>query len=477
MRACIRTLERYSCQAKPRDKIIHGSKILTKRQRTFLALPSDMIQNHTAPRTALRILSLLAVLASLFLTASGMASGQAAHPDNSSSQIDKPYVLLISIDGYRYDYSEKFGAANLIEFARQGVRAKALIPEYPTLTFPNHYSIATGLYPEHHGIVENSFWDPALQAGFKFTNPADAGDGRWWGGTPLWVLAEQQGMRTAAYFWVGTEASIQATRPTYYYLYSSKVAMETQIQQVMEWLNLPKAQRPHLMLLYLSKVDHEAHLHGPEATETRDAVKAVDAALGQLFEQVRATGLGVNVVVVSDHGMAQVSREVRFTDEEFDGAKFVAGTTQIDVYSKDPNVIDKLYARFQHKDEQIIVYRKQDIPAALHYSDNNRIGDLVLMATSPLRFRYDAPGARPSGKVEGMHGYDVARVPEMKGIFYARGPAIKAGLVIEEFQNINVYPFVARILGLNAPKVDGDLAVLAPILKVSHRPRMRPNKN
>lgn len=405
----------------------------------------------------------------------GIACAQAAHPDNSPAQVDKPYVLLISIDGYRNDYSEKYGAANLTELGKQGVRAKALVPEFPTLTFPNHYSIATGLYPEHHGIVENSFWDPDLKASFRFTNPVDAGDGRWWGGTPLWVLAEQQGMRTAAYFWVGTEASIRNTRPSYWYVYNSKTTMDNQIQQVTEWLNLPRAQRPHLILLYLSKVDHEGHLHGPEAPETRDAVKEVDAVLGRLFEQVKATGLLVNIVVVSDHGMAQVTREIRFTDDEFEGAKFSAGTTMVDVYSKDPALIDKLYARFQHKDPQIAVYRKSDIPAALHYGDNNRIGDLVLIATSPVRLRYDAPGGRPSGKVEGMHGYEVARVPEMKGIFYANGPAIKEGVILEEFQNIHVYPFVARILGLDAPKVDGDPSVLAPILKGSHRRRMRPN--
>ncbi len=382
---------------------------------------------------------------------------------------------MISIDGYRNDYTEKYGAKNLAELGKQGVRAKALLPEFPTLTFPNHYSIATGLYPEHHGIVENSFWDPDFEASFRFTNPVDAGDGRWWGGTPLWVLAEQQGMRTAAYFWVGTEASIQNTRPSHWYVYDSKTTMETQTNQVMEWLKLPKAQRPHLILLYLSKVDHEGHLHGPDAPETRDAVKEVDTALGRLFEQVRATGLSVNIVVVSDHGMAQVTREIRFTEEEFEGAKFSAGTTQIDVYSKDPAVIDKLYAQFQKKDPQIAVYRKRDIPAALHYGDNNRIGDLVLLALSPERLRYDAPGGRPSGKVEGMHGYDVARVPEMKGIFYAWGPAIKQGVVLGEFQNIDVYPFVARILGLTAPKVDGDPAVLAPILKGRHRRRMQPN--
>ena len=399
--------------------------------------------------------------------------GDTPHPENSPAQADKQYVLLISIDGYRYDYSEKYGAANLTALGNQGVHAKALLPEFPTLTFPNHYSIATGLYPEHHGIVENSFWDPAFQATFKFTNPADAGDGRWWGGTPLWVLAEQQGMRTAAYFWVGTEASIQGVRPSYYYVYNPKTTMETQVDQVVEWLNLPKAQRPHLILLYLPKVDHEGHLHGPEAPETRDAVKEVDAALGHLFQQVRATGLPVNIVVVSDHGMAQVTREVRFTTEEFEGAKFSAGTTQIDVHSKDPALIDRLYEHFLHKDSDLAVYRKADLPAALHYRDNARIGDLVLYAKTPVRLRYDAPGARPSGKVEGMHGYDVARVPEMKGIFYAQGPAIRGGQVIEEFQNIHIYPFIAQILGLQAGKIDGDASVLAPILKSSRKGRMR----
>jgi alkaline phosphatase D len=422
-----------------------------------------------AAGTALRILSLLPLLAGF----PAAASAQAARPENSPAQADKQYVLLISIDGYRYDYSEKYGAANLTALGNQGVHAKALLPEFPTLTFPNHYSIATGLYPEHHGIVENTFWDPAFQATFKFTNPADAGDGRWWGGTPLWVLAEQQGMRTAAYFWVGTEASIQGVRPSYWYVYNSKTTMDTQVDQVAEWLNLPKAQRPHLILLYLSKVDHEGHLHGPEAPETRDAVKEVDAALGSLFQQVRATGLPVNIVVVSDHGMAQVTREIRFTTEEFEGAKFSAGTTQIDVHSKDPALIDKLYERFLHKDPELAVYRKADLPAALHYRDNDRIGDLVLYAQTPVRLRYDAPGARPSGKVEGMHGYEVARVPEMKGIFYAQGPAIRGGQVIEGFQNIHIYPFIARILGLEAGKIDGDASVLAPILKSSRKGRMR----
>ncbi len=216
-----------------RDRITYGSGLLiTKQPHTLsgrtLSWPAGAI---------LRILSLLSLLAGL----SHAAFVEADRPANSPAQIDKPYVLLISLDGYRYDYNEKHGAPNLTALGAAGVRAKALIPEFPTLTFPNHYSIATGLYPEHHGIVENSFWDPDFQASFRFTNPVDAGDGRWWGGTPLWVLAEQQGMRTAAYFWVGSEASIQGIRPSYYFIYDSKTTLDTQIDQVGAWLALPRS--------------------------------------------------------------------------------------------------------------------------------------------------------------------------------------------------------------------------------------------
>ena len=183
-----------------------------------------MSQPISSSRPAAKAAGIFLCLWSLLLLLAGVpisAFGDTPHPENSPAQVDKQYVLLISIDGYRYDYSEKYGAENLTALGIAGVRAKALLPEFPTLTFPNHYSIATGLYPEHHGIVENAFWDPSFQASFRFTNPVDAGDGRWWGGTPLWVLAEQQGMRTAAYLWVGTEASIQGVRPAYWYVYNS----------------------------------------------------------------------------------------------------------------------------------------------------------------------------------------------------------------------------------------------------------------
>ena len=165
---------------------------------------------------------------------------------------DKPYVLLISLDGFRYDYAERDHATNLLALGQSGVAAKALIPSFPTTTFPNHYTIVTGLYPAHHGIVDNSFWDPERQR-VQVQPLAATTDGRWWGGTPLWVLAEQQGMRAASFFWVGSDAEIQQTRPTYFYKYDGKIPNEQRVAQVVEWLKLPKPKRPHFITLYFSE--------------------------------------------------------------------------------------------------------------------------------------------------------------------------------------------------------------------------------
>lgn len=400
----------------------------------------------------------------LFLPLFG--AGQPAHPDNAAAQQDKPYVLLISLDGFRYDYADRYAAANLAAFGKQGVTAKALIPSFPTTTFPNHYAIATGLYPEHHGIVENVFWDPERNAQFKYNDWSIASDGNWWGGTPLWVLAEQQGMRAASFFWPGSDVEIQHTRPTYFYRYDSKIPNAQRVQQVVEWLKLPKAARPHFITLYFSDVDHEGHEHGPDAPETREAVQRVDAALGTLFQQVRALGLRLDIFVVSDHGMAAVTADIdlaKFAD--FSGFEVAPEAADFKIYSTDPKKIDALYTALNGKDARIAVYRRDEIPARLHYTDNRRIGDLVVLALQPVYLHAGPlrPGQSPP---KGMHGYDVALVPDMRGIFFANGPDLKHGLRIEEFQNIHIYPLIAHILGLRTPdNLDGQLRVLTPILK------------
>jgi predicted AlkP superfamily pyrophosphatase or phosphodiesterase len=413
-------------------------------------------------KTNARRLHTLSLVLFAFL---GPCFGQPAHPLNAPSQRDKPYVLLISLDGFRYDYAERDHATNLLALGKSGVTAKALLPSFPTTTFPNHYTIVTGLYPAHHGIVDNSFWDPARNAGFKSSDSASTIEGSWWGGTPLWVLAEQQGMRAASFFWPGSDAEIQHTRPTYFYKYDGTVPNERRIAQVVEWLKLPKPERPHFITLYFSDVDHQGHLFGPDAPQTHEAIEMIDAVLGKLFSAVRALAIPLDIFVVSDHGMAAVTGDIDVSKlANLEGVETAANSTDFKFYSSDPKRIDQLYSELHGKDSRIEVYRRSEIPERLHYSGNPRIGDLVALAIEPVVLHLAAKPGQTQPK--GMHGYDVARIPEMRGIFYAAGPDLKAGLTVEEFQNIHIYPLIAHILELSAPAgIDGQFNVLAPILK------------
>ena len=422
-----------------------------------------MHMSHPAGCDNLSLIRLLLLALACLLT-----FGQDTRPENAPSQSDKPYVLLISLDGFRYDYPQRYHPTNLIEFGRTGVTAKALLPVFPTSTFPNHYTIVTGLYPAHHGIVENSFWDPQRKVLFRFNDPALASDPAWWGGTPLWVLAEQQGMRAASFFWLGSDYEIQHIRLTYYLPYDSKVTKDQQIAEVIRWLKLPKLQRPHFMTLYFPDVDHESHMYGPDAPETRRAVAGVDAALGKLFGQIRGTGVPINIFIVSDHEMTALTGAVDLTSfADFTGVQTVAAATEFKIYSEDMASIDRLYGQLKGKDPRFTVYRQSEIPARLHYSGNDRIGNLVVMAVSPVLVHGPppSPGQRRPELPKGMHGYDLELFPEMRAIFYAQGPNLRSGVTIEEFENIHIFPQIARILGLKAPDaIDGQLSVLVPIL-------------
>jgi predicted AlkP superfamily pyrophosphatase or phosphodiesterase len=418
--------------------------------------PRHMLDSKINNKRLSLLLAVLFVLAPCF--------GQTAHPSNAPAQQNKPYILLISIDGFRYDYAERDHATNLLALGRSGVTAKALIPSFPTTTFPNHYTIVTGVYPSHHGIVDNSFWDPERNAEFKSSDSAATTEGSWWGGTPLWVLAEQQGMRAASFFWPGSDAEIQHTRPTYFYKYDGKIPNENRVAQVVEWLKLPKPERPHFITLYFSDVDHEGHLFGPDAPETHQAIQTIDALVGKLFAELRELALPLDIFVVSDHGMAAVTGDVDMSKlADLAGVETAANSTDFKFYSSDPKTIERLYAELQGKDPRIAVYRRADIPERLHYSGNARIGDLVAFATQPVVLHFALKPGQTTQK--GMHGYDVATMPEMRGIFMAAGPDLKSGLTIEEFQNIHIYPLIAHILGLKTPSgIDGRLSVLAPIL-------------
>lgn len=385
---------------------------------------------------------------------------------NSPEQQQKPYVILISADGFRYDYATKYQAQNLLQLSEGGVRADAMIPSFPSVTFPNHYTIATGLYPSHHGLVNNSFYDPAKSDTYSMGARAKVGDSSWYGGTPLWVLAEQQQMLSASLFWVGSETAVKGTRPTYYYNFNDRLDIGKRIRIVKDWLSLPADRRPHLITFYVSEPDHAGHRYGPDAPETAKAVQWVDSVMGALAQAVQATGLPVSFVFTSDHGMTAVDTEHPLAvPAAVDTAKFIipSSGTMLVLHAKNKADVQPLYQQLKKEEKGYKVYLKANIPACLHYNaaDDrfNRIGDILLLPEWPLVFSRRKPGI-------GHHGFDPAVVPEMRSSFMAWGPAFKSNQRIPAFENVNVYPMIASILGLKiTEKIDGKKEALEGILK------------
>jgi len=397
------------------------------------------------------------------------------HGPNSPQALKQHYVVLVSLDGFRWDYAKKYGAPHLLALGKQGVWApQGMIPSYPSLTFPNHYAIITGLYPEHNGLVGNSFLDLARQtegklARYGIADSRAVTDGSWYSGTPLWSLAEKQGMRTACLFWPGSEAKIAGELPTDYLRFDDKVDESARIDQVLAWLREPEATRPHFITLYFSDVDHAGHEFGPDAPETRQAVAKVDALVGKLRSGLDATGLPINLVVVSDHGMARTQGPWITLDQFADLSNFeTAGPL---LYGKTEADRARVYNQLKKASDKFQVYRLKDVPAELHYNENPREGDPVIIPTGPYTIRAHAPesGKPDSPPIAGSHGYDPRAIPEMKASFFAAGPDLVSGKTVAPFENVNLYPWIAHILGLNlpdtGPKLDGDLNILAGTLR------------
>lgn len=398
---------------------------------------------------------------------------------NSAVQEKKPYVVFISADGFRYDLADKYQAKNLLALREKGVDAKSMIPSYPSLTFPNHYSLATGLYPSHHGLVDNTFYDPKKGKGYAINNRSAVEDSSWYGGVPIWVLAEQQQMISASFFWVGSEAAVDGVRPTYYYRFNDKIPMEHRLQKVKEWLSLPEAQRPHLILFYLSQVDHAEHFHGVDSRETEEAVHLIDDVVGRMTRMVDSLNLPVNYVFVADHGMAQVDTLHGIgLPAAIDTTKFVLAPeeTELHFYAKDKKDVVPTFEALKKDASDFDVYAPGGIvldsgrvigglvPDRWHYSGADdrfgRIGDILLVSHFPKVFNL-----RKRRIVPGMHGFDNA-IAEMGATFYAWGPAFKPNQKIGSFENVNVYPMIARILGLTITSaIDGSVEVLGGTLK------------
>ena len=384
---------------------------------------------------------------------------------NSIEQQKKPYVILISADGFRYDLAMRYNAKNLLSLANSGVEATSMQPSFPSLTFPNHYSIITGLYPSHHGIVDNRFYDENWKQ-FYALGGKEVVNGKWYGGEPLWVLAEKQKMLSASFFWVGSEAAIENVRPTYYFSYSEAFKTERRLEILKNWLELPEDKRPHFITFYFPEVDHEEHAHGVYSPEAEEAVHKLDSAIGQMNEMCTSTGLPINFIFVSDHGFSDVDTANTLSiPSVVDTSKFIisSGGTMVHLYAKNKKDVASTYDAIKKVQKNYTTYLSTNVPEKWHYgkSDDkyNRIGDIILVADLSKVFW------SRGRKSPATHGWDNSK-QEMQATFYAWGPAFKEKFKINNFENVNVYPLVAHILGLTYDfAIDGKLEVLKGILK------------
>jgi predicted AlkP superfamily pyrophosphatase or phosphodiesterase len=293
-------------------------------------------------------------------------------------------------------------------------------------------------------------------------------DSSWYGGTPLWVLAEQQKLLTASFYWVGADAAVQGVRPTYYYNFSDSIPLARRLQAVKKWLQLPEEIRPHLIAFYFPEIDHESHTHGPDAKETEKAVRLIDTSIAGLVSMTDSLRLPVNFIVVSDHGMASVDTEhtipIPAALLDTSVSRIVSSSTLLHVYVKSPEKILPLYHQLLKEAKDMDVYLPQDIPKAWHYSKPddwlNRVGDMIVVARFPRIFKIGSRKATP-----GKHGFDPA-IKEMHATFLAWGPQIKKSIQVPPFENVNVFPFVAELLGLTYTfPIDGDPKVLKYLLR------------
>ena len=382
---------------------------------------------------------------------------------NSKESMNKPYVVLVSIDGFRYDYAEKYGASNLLSF---DVSARKMIPSFPSKTFPNHYTIVSGLYPGHNGLVSNEFYNPDLQEMYAIRDRNAVENGSYYKGVPLWVLASQNQMVSASMFWVGSEAPIQNTYPNYYFKYNGSVSYTKRVNQTIKWLQMPAETRPHFITLYFSITDDVGHKYGPESTEMKKAVASIDATIGNLKQQLDALNLPINLIVVSDHGMIEVNRTNPIYPEDIiPKGMTVSKSFPLMVYSSNQSKIEAIYTRLKADTTRYKVYLKSNMPERFHYNmEDNRVGDLILMPKPPYTF---AKHGRPIKKGTGTHGYDPEFCPEMGAIFYGDGPAFIPNAKVDSFENVDIYPLVTHILRIkyDEKSIDGNLQILNPLLK------------
>ncbi|WP_266168924.1 ectonucleotide pyrophosphatase/phosphodiesterase [Dyella subtropica] len=381
-------------------------------------------------------------------------------------------LLLISIDGYRADYIERNQSPVLASLAKDGVKAESMQPSFPSLTFPNHYTIVTGLRPDHHGMVNNTMRDPQLGE-FTLSNREAGADGRWWAqGTPLWETAGRSGLKTATMFWPGTEAPIHDYRPDHWRPYDAAVTPDQRVDQVLEWLDLPADQRPSFLTLYFDDVDHAGHEHGPDSPQVNAALGKVDAALARLVDGLKQRQLfdHINLILVSDHGMASAPAKNSVMIEKLiplDHVQTVSKGVLAGFNPKPGYDFAKIEAKLEKPQKHMQCWDKTRVPARFIYGNNPRVPQLLCLANVGWHITTKADQAKKlkDGKLSlGEHGYDNSD-PSMQALFVAHGPAFREGAQLPSFPNVDVYPLMTHLLQLAPAKNDGDFDAVKEALK------------
>ena len=385
-----------------------------------------------------------------------------------STTAQEQYVVMLSMDGCRWDYPKLAHMPNLEAIAKRGVKAESLQPAFPANTFPNHYSMATGLYPDHHGIVDNSFYAPDLGKGYSIGNREAVENGDFYGGEPIWVTAEKQGVRAASFFWVGSEADVQGIRPSIWKRYDGTVPYEARIDSVISWLQLPEERRPRLIMWYFDEPDASGHDHGPESAEIVQLLQRLDSLVGDFTAKVEQLAIAdqVNIIVTADHGMAATSQDrVVFLEDYLNFAWL--DTSIGGMYDPREGYEDSVYLALKST-PHLYVWKRDSIPQRLHYGTHERIMELVTLRETnwSVSYRRRDNLERYNG---GSHGYDPYDM-QMHAIFYAVGPAFKAGHIHPTFENVNIYPLIAHILNLDPAPTDGSLDIVKDMLKPGFRP-------
>ncbi len=382
----------------------------------------------------------------------------------------EPYVLLISFDGFRWDYLDRGITPNLDKLIKKGVRAESFRPAFPSKTFPNHLSIITGMYPENHGIILNKFENPYTGKVYKLSDRKEVSNPEWYLGEPFWITADRNGIKTASFFWPASSMEGKGHHPDIFKYYDSKVNYESRVDTISSWLQLPISKRPHFYTLYYSLTDTYGHDYGPDSPEENYAIARLDTVTGYLIEQLKKINMfdSLNIIIVSDHGMTNISPErVINVEKMLKGYNVKYQSSGPIMMISTNNKDDAVYRILKKNENHYKVYKKSEMPDYYFFDSNPFISNIILIADLGWSLVDNQSIKSYVGKfaMKGNHGYDKDAL-DMHGIFIAEGPAFKSNFRTGTIWNIDVYPLLCKIFNI-APRsnIDGKITRIDYILR------------